>query len=133
MDEFLRKLRRTFLSEKFIGYCLIGIINTFNTGVFSWFLHLIHFQENLAAYFAFFLSLTVNYLLNSHFVFKNPLHIKTYLKFLLSYIPHFIIYFLVSFITINLLEMGQFWATIIATAVGGPVTFIIIKLYAFNK
>ena len=132
MDEFLRKLRRTFLSEKFIGYCLIGVINTFNTGVFSWILHFL-VQENIAAALAFFLSLTVNYLLNSHFVFKTHLHYIKYLKFLLSYIPHFIIYFLVSFITINVLEMDQFWATILATAAGGPITFIIIKLYAFGR
>ncbi len=132
MDEFLRKIRRTFLSEKFIGYCLIGIINTFNTGFFSWILHFL-VQENIAAALGFFLSLTVNYLLNSHFVFKNHLHYKKYLKFLLSYVPHFIIYFLVTFITINVLEMEQFWATILATAAGGPITFIIIKLYAFDR
>ena len=132
MDELLRKLRRTFLSEKFIGYCLIGIINTFNTGFFSWILHFL-IQDNIAAALGFFLSLTVNYLLNSHFVFKNRLQLFKYLKFLLSYIPHFIIYFLVSFITINVLELDQFWATTLATAAGGPITFIIIKLYAFDR
>ena len=132
MSELLRKARNTFLSEKFIGFCLIGIINTFNTAFFSWLFHFI-LQENFAAYLGFFLSLTVNYLLNSHFVFKNHLHYKKYIKFLISYIPNFIIFFLVSFITINLLEMDQFWATVLATAAGGPVTFVIIKLYAFSR
>ena len=132
MSELLRKARNTFLSEKFIGSCLIGIINTFNTAFFSWLFHFI-LQENFAAYLGFFLSLTVNYLLNSHFVFKNHLHYKKYIKFLISYIPNFIIFFLVSFITINLLEMDQFWATVLATAAGGPVTFVIIKLYAFSR
>ena len=29
--------------------------------------------------------------------------------------------------------MDQFWATVLATAAGGPITFVIIKLYAFGN
>ena len=132
MKRILKEIKKTFMSEKFVGFCLIGVINTFNTAFFSWLLHF-KIQGNFAAYLGFFLSLTVNYFLNSVIVFRNHIRFKKYLKFLISYIPNFIIYFLVSFITLNLLEMDQFWATVIATAAGGPVTFIIIKLYAFGR
>ena len=132
MQKLLTGLRHTFLSKKFMGFCLIGIINTFNTAFFSWLAHL-KIQENISAYIGYFISLTINYILNSIIVFKNRLNLRRYLRFLLSYIPNFIIYTLVSLLTINILQINQFWATVLATAAGAPVTFVIIKLFAFGN
>ena len=132
MRRLFTELKRTFLSKKFIGFCLIGIVNTFNTAFFSWLAHL-KIQENISAYIGYFISLTINYALNSKIVFKNPLGLKRYLKFLLSYVPNFIIYTLVSLLTINVMQLNQFWATVLATAAGAPITFVIIKLFAFGS
>lgn len=115
-----------------MGFCLIGIINTFNTAFFSWLAHF-KIQQNMAANFGYFISLTINYILNSKIVFKNQLSFKRYARFLISYIPNFIIYFLVTFVTINTLKLDQFWATVLATMAGAPLTFAIIKLYAFGN
>ena len=132
MRKLLTGLKCTFLSKKFIGYCLIGIINTFNTAFFSWLAHF-KVQENIAAYIGYFISLTINYILNSIIVFKNRLNLRRYLRFLLSYVPNFIIYTLVSLLTINIIQINQFWATVLATAAGAPITFVIIKLFAFGS
>lgn len=132
MQGLLSGLKHTFVSKKFIGYCLIGIFNTFNTAFFSWLAHF-KVQENVAAYIGYFISLTVNYILNSIIVFKNRLALKRYFRFLLSYVPNFFIYTLVSLLTINVLQINQFWATVLATAAGAPVTFVIIKLFAFGN
>ncbi len=129
---FLNRLKKTFINRKFLGFCSIGIVNTFNTAFFSWLAHF-KVQENVAAHIGFFVSLTINYILNSIIVFKSRLKLRKYLRFLISYIPNLIIYTLVSFITINLWKMDQFWATVLATAAGGPITFVIIKLYAFGN
>lgn len=132
MRKLLIGLKQTFLNKKFIGYCLIGIINTFNTAFFSWLAHF-KVQENIAAYIGYFISLTINYILNSIIVFKNRLNFRRYLRFLLSYVPNFIIYTLVSLLTINVMQINQFWATVLATAAGAPITFVIIKLFAFGS
>lgn len=132
MREFGIRLKNTFFSKKFIGFCLIGIVNTFNTAFFSWLAHL-KIQQNISAYIGYFISLTINYILNSKIVFKCKLSLKKYFCFLLSYIPNFLIYTFASMMTINVLKIGQFWATTIATVVGGPVTFVIIKLFAFEE
>ena len=121
---FLNRLKKTFINRKFLGFCSIGIVNTFNTAFFSWLAHF-KVQENVAAHIGFFVSLTINYILNSIIVFKSRLKLRKYLRL--------IIYTLVSFITINLWKMDQFWATVLATAAGGPITFVIIKLYAFGN
>ena len=132
MRRLLSGLRHTFVSKKFIGYCLIGIFNTFNTAFVSWLAHF-KVQENVAAYIGYFVSLTVNYILNSIIVFRNRLALRRYFRFLLSYIPNFAIYTLVSLLTINVMNINQFWATVLATAAGAPVTFVIIKLFAFGN
>ena len=31
------------------------------------------------------------------------------------------------------MQINQFWATLLATAAGAPVTFVIIKLFAFDN
>lgn len=132
MGSVFGSFKRTFLNKKFIGFCLIGIINTFNTAFFSWLAHL-KLQQNISAYIGYFVSLTVNYVLNSVIVFKNRLGIRRYLRFLLSYVPNFLIYTLVSLLTINVCHIDQFWATVLATMAGAPLTFVIIKLYAFGN
>ena len=132
MQRLLGGIKHTFVSKKFIGYCLIGIINTFNTAFFSWLMHF-KVQENVAAYIGYFISLTINYLLNSMIVFKSRLALRRYFRFLLSYVPNFFIYTLVSLLTINVMQINQFWATVLATAAGAPVTFVIIKLFAFDN
>lgn len=125
-------MKHTFINKKFIRYCLAGIVNTFTASFFSWLTHHV-IQENIAAYIGFIISLTINYFLNSLLVFKKRPSFRSLLRFSVSYIPSFIIYFLVTFITINLWRLDQFWATVLAAMAGGPVTFIIIKLYAFGS
>lgn len=75
MRDFLIRVKNIFLSKKFIGFCLIGIVNTFNTAFFSWLAHL-KIQENISAYIGYFISLTINYALNSAIVFKKRLSLR---------------------------------------------------------
>ncbi len=132
MSNFLGKLKETFINPKFLAFCGLGFVNTFNAGFFSWLGHLF-MQKNAAAVFGYIISLIINFFLNSRFIFKsNPNWIR-FLRFLVSYIPNFIIYFLVTFIMINTLHLPQFWGTAISAAVGGPITFVIIKFYAFGR
>ncbi len=121
-----------FISRNFLVFTLLGAFNTFNTALFSSLSSYI-LQDNFAAVVGYIVSLTIAYFLNSRFVFRRRPSLLRYFKFLLSYIPTFILYFLVTFITINALELPQFWATVIAAVTGGPLTFIVIKLYAFGK
>lgn len=132
MEKKLKMFSKTFFSVKFLGFCLIGIINTLNSAFFSWLTHLF-LQENLAAVCGYIISLTINYVLNSTLIFKKKLSLRSLFRFTLSYIPNFIIYFLITFLTINTLNFSQFIGTVIAAMAGGPVTFIIIKLYAFKN
>ena len=132
---FLLKLKRTFLSKGFIEFCVLGLINTFNDSFFSWMFSLIPFvgRGNLAAVMGYAVALSIAYMLTCKIIFKNTPSFKSYFKFLISYIPNFIIFYLVTFITINTWHLHQFWATALAAAAGGPITYVIIKIYAFRN
>lgn len=131
--KLLLKIKRTFLSKKFIEFCVLGVINTLNDAIFSSFYHWLGLQDNVAAVLGYFTALTIAFFLSSRFIFKKLPSLERYFKFFISYIPNFIIFFLVTFITINTMGLPQFWGTILAAAMGGPVTFVIMKIYTFRN
>ncbi|MCQ2478731.1 MAG: GtrA family protein [Clostridia bacterium] len=132
MKQLFAKIKNTFLSAGFIEFCLLGAINTFDDALFSWLFHFI-LQENAAAVAGYAVALTIAFFLSSKVIFKSKPTFKKYVRFVVSYIPNFIIYFLVTFITINTMHLPQFWATVLAAMAGGPITYVIIKIYAFGK
>lgn len=130
--ELLLKIKRTFVSKNFIEFSVLGILNTFNHSLLSTLFSYV-MQENVAYAVGYFVSLTIAFFLSSYIIFKKAPTLQRYIRFGISYIPSFIIGFLVTFITINTLELPQFWATAIAAATGGPITFVIMKIYTFGK
>ncbi len=130
--DLLLKVKSTFLCKKFICFCVLGVINTLNDAIFSSIYHSFGLQDNLAAVVGYYTSITIAFFLSSKFVFKKRISIERYFKFLISYIPNFIIFFLVTFITFNTMNLSQFWGTILAAMMGGPVTFVIMKIYTFR-
>lgn len=130
--EFLNKLKRTFLSKKFIQFCLLGIVNTIDHGILSKIFSYV-LQPNAAFAVGFFCSNVIAFFLSSYIIFNRHPTLPRYIRFLIAYIPHFIIGFLITFITINTLELPQFTATVLAAMAGGPVTFVIMKVYAFGR
>lgn len=121
-----------FFSKKFAEFCLLGTFNTFNT---AWISALFgsFIQANIAACIGYFCSLSVAYYLSCRIIFECPPSKTGYTKFWISYIPNFIIYFLVTFITINTMQLQQFWATVLAALIGGPTTFIMMKFFTFRN
>ena len=131
--ELLLKIKRTFVNKKFIEFCVLGVINTINDAIFSSVYNWFGLQNNIAAVLGYFTALTIAFFFSCFFIFKRKPSLNRYVKFLISYIPNFIIFFLVTFITINTMGLPQFWGTILAAVAGGPITFVIMKVYAFGK
>lgn len=128
----LKKVKKTFLNEYFIKFCILGIFNTVVHGILSKIFSLV-LQPNAAFALGFFGSNVIAFLLNSYVIFNKPASLKRYIRFLIAYIPYFTIGFLVTFITINTLKLPQFTATVLAAVAGGPITFVIMRVYAFGR
>ena len=131
--ELLLMIKRTFISKKFIAFCLLGVVNTLNDAIFSLIYHWMGLQENLAAVVGYYTAFTIAYFLHSKITFKCKISLKKYLKFFITYIPNFTIFALSTFLTLDTMGLSQFWGTVIASMFGGPVTFIILKIYTFKR
>lgn len=125
-------LNKHFFNKEFFSFICIGLINTFNGTILSTIYALV-LQPNLAFVCGYLTSLCIAYILNSIFTFKEKLSIIKLVKFAISYIPNFIIQNLVVFLVYNILQWKEIMAYVIAAVLGIPVTFLLLKIFAFAK
>lgn len=128
----LKKLINMFFSKQFILFVSVGIINTFN-GVVCSYLYSKWMNPNKAFVMGYLTSLVISYILNSKVVFKEQLRFNRLIRFCISYIPNFMIQNVVVIIGYNILQLHQVIVYIMAAALGIPITFIVLKLFAFAK
>ena len=129
---FFKRLKKLLLDKAFIIYALIGIINTLNN-IWMSYVYSLFLNPNIAFAGGYITSLIVAYILNSFITFKQKLSVKKCIKFSVSYIPGFVIQNLAVFIVYNILNLKPIIAYVISAIIGVPITFIILKIFAFNK
>lgn len=132
MNNFVESFKKMFFSREFLSFVIIGVINTFNGVVFSY-IYSNFLNENFAFVFGYISGLIISYILNSKITFKERLKLMKFVRFAISYIPNFIIQNIVVVIVFNIMGWHKLIAYGLAAAIGVPVTFILIKLFAFNK
>ena len=87
----------------------------------------------LAYVIGYSLSLFVSYILNMIYVFRRKLSIVDFIKFVISYIPNFLILFTFVWVFISKLNVNKYLVYLMAAVIGLPVTFIILKLRTFKE
>ena len=129
---FLIKIKRMFMSARFLKFILLGCINSLNGIIFS---HLYSkiLNANIAFVCGYLTGLFISYILNSVWVFKEHLGIKRFVLFAVSYIPNFIIQNIVVFVTYNALDMNKTAAYILAALIGVPVTYAALCILPFKN
>lgn len=127
------KIKKIFFNKQFIAFIFVGCLNTLN-GIFLSFVFSMFLNEILAFLVGYSCSLIVSYFLNSIITFKDyNFSAKKLFKFYLSYIPNFLIQIICVFVILNVLHLYKLFAYIISAIIGIPATFILIKMYTFNK
>lgn len=128
----LQSYIKHFFSKEFLTFIFVGIINTFNGTLLSY-LYSLFFNPNISFVLGYITSLAVNYVLNSKITFKESLSVDKFVKFSISYIPNFLIQNSMVFIVFNIMRLPKLIAYIFAAVFAVPITFIILKLFAFRK
>ena len=132
MKALINKILKIFLSKEFILFVIIGVINTFNGVVFSM-IYSKFLDANLAFVVGYISGLFISYILNSYVTFKERLELSKFIKFAISYIPNFIIQNIVVLIVFNIMGLNKLIAYILAAIIGVPVTFVLMKFFAFKE
>lgn len=129
----MKKLINIFFSKEFFFFLLVGGVNTLNGMLFPTILATF-VQPNLAFILSYIPSLAISYVLNSFVTFKDKkLSLIKLLKFYMSYVPNFIIQNVVFFICYNIFDVNKYVGIIAASILGIPVTFLLMKFFAFAK
>lgn len=128
----VKKLKNIFFTKEFFTFLIVGGINTINGIVFSY-VYSLFLGVNVSFVLGYVTAMTISYLLNSTLVFKEDMGIVKYIKFCISYIPNFIIQNTFVLLFYNMLQWNKLIVFALAAIVGVPVTFIIMKFFAFNK
>lgn len=128
----MEKAKRYFCSFEFFRFLLIGGINTVNGVVFSYLFSRI-LPVQVAFRCGYLSSLTISYLLNSAITFHERLSLPKMLRFFVSYVPNFLIQNVVVYLVNGVYGKTELLAYILAAVIGIPVTFLILKLFAFRK
>ncbi len=132
MKRLVELVKNLFLKKDFILFVVIGAVNTLTTIVLSALLADL-FGVNLAYVVGYLAGFLVSYLLNSHFTFHEKLSFVKLGKYAIATVPNFLIQNGVVFVVYNLLGWHHLIASVLAAAIGVPVTFILQKFFTFKK
>jgi putative flippase GtrA len=132
MDNVVQKFKSTFFTKEFTLFLIIGVVNTFNGTIFSY-VYSRFLNENIAFVAGYISGLFISYILNSFITFKERLNLHKFIKFGVSYIPNFIIQNIVVIIVFNMMGFNKLIAYMLAAIIGVPVTFMLMKFFAFSK
>jgi len=128
-----KQLIKTFLSKEFLAFLAVGCINTLNGVIFATLFSLVIKNTYISFVAGYALSLFVSYLLNSKFVFKSGLSFMKFVKFVISYIPNFLVQSVCVNVLGNIFNMHKFFVYLLSAVIGVPVTFLILKIFAFTR
>ena len=130
--KYMERMANTFIKKDFILFVFCGGMGTLtnflcSVTISTW------LDPTLSYALGYAISLYVAYALNAFLVFKERCRFDSFIRFVLSYIPNFLILF--SFVFFLLNQMG--WDRILVYALAGllglPVTYILVKIFAFGK
>ena len=126
------KFKKNIFNLDFLIFVFCGGIGTLVNFIFSSLIST-KIDPILAYVFGYSISLFASYVLNMLYVFNRRLKVKDFLKFIISYIPNFIILFLFVYIFINKFGINKYLVYLLAAIFGLPITFLILKIRTFKE
>ncbi len=113
----------------FIG---IGAVNTLNTWWISVLSSLV-LDANLAYAIGYAASLLIGFFLNCRLTFREKPTLLRLGKYAISYIPNYLIQQGIVFVVVERLGWHTYIAYGAAAVIGLPITYLILKVFAFAK
>ncbi len=131
-SSLMQKTQKQFINKEFLKFLFVGGINAINGVLFAILYSNIISNANISFILGYITSLIISYILNTSITFKTNYSTKKFIKFVISYIPNFLIQNIVVFLFYNIIGISEVYSYIIAVALGVPVTFLLMKNYAFK-
>lgn len=128
------KLRRQFWTKEFFLFVVVGVVNTLDCSLFAAVLMEYGIENaNIAFNIGYVLSNILAYLLNCWLIFPTRPQLMQYLRFAISYVGNALIENAAVIVLYNWLGFPPVVSFVLAAIVSVPVTFLLVKMYAFRK
>ncbi len=133
ISKLFNRFRRTFLTKKFLLFFCVGLFDSgVDMGVSTLLSSLFSLQINAAKAVGYATALLCGYFLNSFFTFHQSPSFKRLIKYILSYVPTFLLQQGLVFLCGEVIGLPDFLAHGIAILFAGPVTFLVLNAFAFK-
>jgi putative flippase GtrA len=129
---FIEKVKGTYFTKDFILFVFCGGMGTLTNFVFSLIISMA-LNPSVSYVLGYGISLLVAYGLNAKLIFHHKISYTGFIKFIVSYLPNFLILFTFVLIFLNLMEWNKVIVYALAGLFGLPVTFLLVKIFAFSK
>ncbi len=126
------RMKTTFLTKKFLTFVFCGGMGTLANMLISTLCSL-KINATVAYVCGYFGSSFVTYTLNSRLTFHERLSLQRYVRFVVAYIPNFLILFSFVAVFINILHWNNIIVYGLAAMFGLPLTYVIVRVVAFTK
>jgi len=126
------KIKDTYFTKDFVLFVFCGGMGTLTNFIFSLIISMA-LNPSISYAFGYGISLFVTYSLNAKLIFHHKISFITFVKFVISYIPNFLILFTFVLIFLNLLYWNKVIVYALAGLLGLPITFLLVKIFAFSK
>lgn len=129
----IEKTKGHFLTREFFLFLLVGCLNTFNGTFIAWLFGLVSPYNNINFNIGYLAGNIIAYWMNSRFIFHAGLSPARFVKFFASYIPNYIIQNIIVLVFYNMLAFPPVASYLLAAVLGVPVTFLMVKIFAFGR
>ncbi|GHV85494.1 hypothetical protein AGMMS50230_11020 [Spirochaetia bacterium] len=126
------KIKQTFWTKEFFLFVFCGGMGTLTNFMFSLLIST-RLNPSLAYVCGYAISLFVAYTLNAKLIFKSKIGFGQFIKFVISYIPNFLILFTFVMVFLNIFSWNKAIVYALAGLLGLPITFLLVKLMVFKK
>lgn len=113
-----------FEFARFLG---VGVVNTgVGYGVYLLLLRWLGYELAYAA--AYVVGIVVAYVLNSLFVFRSPLRLRTALRYPFVYLAQYLFGSVLLYFMVRWLGLDRRWAALVALILSVPVSFLLNRV-----
>ena len=119
--------------QSFLRFIIVGFVNTFNYYILYVILMFLNNSYIISHTLAFLISMVGSYYLNCYFTYKTKPTLKKFFQFPLTYVVNYTVTTLSLFLLVDLLDMNEFIAPLIAAIIPIPFTYLISKWILVKK
>lgn len=128
-----KRIMKKFLAKDFLAFLVVGCINTFNGVLFATLFSFCIENANISFSLGYACSLFIGFLLNCLLVFHQKSSFSKFIKYVISYIPNYLVQSICVAVLGHMLNLPNFFTYAISAIIGIPVTFLLLKIFAFKK